>query len=55
MEQLAQNSELYGRYVKILTDQEDELATTRKQIAELRCRQAPQKKALDDFLLSLDL
>jgi DNA repair ATPase RecN len=55
MERLSQNSDLYGRYVQILTTQEDELASLRKQMTELRERQDEQRKALDDYLLSLDI
>jgi hypothetical protein len=55
MERLPQNSDLYGRYVQILTTHEDELASLRKQMTELRERQDEQRKALDDYLLSLDI
>ena len=44
-----------GSTGKILTTQEDELATIRKQIEELRDRQTQQKKELDDYLLSLTI
>ncbi|MFW6125125.1 MAG: hypothetical protein ACOC46_03165, partial [Pirellulales bacterium] len=55
MGRLDRNSELYRRYVGILGDQEDELAELRGKIDALRDREAQQRRALDDYLLSLDV
>jgi len=55
MPQLEKNSELYGRYVAKLNDQETRIETLRVQIeAKLKQEQAKQK-ALDEFLYGLDL
>jgi len=55
MARLAQNSQLYGRYVKTLTDQEDELAAIRDRMSKLRDRQSSEQEALDRYLLSLEV
>ena len=55
MARLSRTSELYQRYVQILTKQEDELGELRQRLGELRVRQDTQQKALDAYLLSLDL
>jgi len=55
MARLAQNSTLYARYVKTLTDQEDELAAIRDRVSTLRDRQSSEQEALDRYLLALDV
>jgi len=53
MGRLDRTSQLYQRYTQILTNQEDELLGLTQKIDELRARAAAQRKAIDDFLLSL--
>jgi hypothetical protein len=55
MAKLAQNSELYNRYVKKLDQQETELDQLRREIEGLKDGESRQRRALDDFLLGLDL
>jgi hypothetical protein len=55
MTRLAQNSELYIRYVKKLDQQETELDTLRQEIQSLRTTEAKQQTELTEYLLSLDL
>lgn len=55
MAQLDRTSQIYQRYVKTLSEQEDKLATIQQKILDLREEDSKQKKALDDYLLSLDL
>ncbi len=55
MAKLAQNSELYGRYVKKLDQQETEIEGLRKEIGTLKSTEEKQKRELNDYLLSLDL
>ena len=47
--QLEKNSDLYNRYIKKLTDQEDEIECARKQLAELREKVASQRAGLGRF------
>jgi hypothetical protein len=54
MAQLDRTSQIYQRYVKTLTDQEDKLATLQAAILDLRDSLSKQQKALDDYLLTLD-
>jgi hypothetical protein len=53
--QLEKNSDLYNRYIKKLTDQEDEIERARKQLAELREKAASQRAVLEDFVLNLNV
>ncbi len=53
--QLEKNSDLYNRYIKKLTDQEDEIEKSRKQLAGLREKVASQREALEDFVLNLNV
>jgi len=55
MDKLDRTSDLYKRYVKTLTDQEDKLESLRGQIKELTDQETKLRKALDDYLLGLDL
>jgi hypothetical protein len=55
MDKLDRTSDLYKRYVKTLTDQEDKLETLRGQIKELTDEETRLRKALDDYLMGLDL
>jgi hypothetical protein len=55
MDRLAQNSELYKKYVKTLTDQEEEIAKLREQAAALRDQEASQRKDVESYILSIDV
>ncbi|HEX5136186.1 MAG TPA: hypothetical protein VFY93_04380 [Planctomycetota bacterium] len=55
MDRLDRTSQIYQRYVKSLTEQEDRLAAIQAKIAELRDQEATQRRALDEFLMSLDI
>jgi hypothetical protein len=55
MARVAQNSELYGRYVRKLDQQETEIEGLRKEIGTLKNTEEKQKRELNDFLLSLNL
>ncbi len=48
-------TDLYKRYVKKFSDQEDEIEKLRPQIKELQDRERQLRKSLDDFLLGLDV
>lgn len=55
MARVAQNSELYGRYVRKLDQQETEIEGLRKEIGTLKSTEEKQKRELNDFLLALDI
>ena len=55
MARLAQNSELYTRYVKTLDRQETELETLRQQIEPLKDTERAQEAEFNTFLLGLDV
>lgn len=55
MGQLDRTSQIYQRYVKTLSEQEDKLATIQQRILDLRDEDAKQRKTLDEYLLSLDV
>jgi hypothetical protein len=55
MGKLAQNSELYTRYVKKLDQQETELEDLRHKIETLKDTEARQQRELDEYLGSLDV
>jgi hypothetical protein len=55
MARLDRNSPLYSRYVKELTDQEDQLSQSRDKIEQLRDQEAKQRTALDEFLASIEV
>ena len=55
MGKLDHATDLYKRYVKKFSDQEDEIEKLRPQIKELQDRENQLRKVLDDFLLGLDV
>ena len=55
MDKLDRTSDLYKRYVKTLTDQEDKLEALRGQIKEVTDQETQLRKALDEYLAGLDL
>jgi len=54
MQQLERGSELYTRYVKKFSQQEDRVETLRKEIAEREGKEQQSRQALDAYLLQLD-
>ncbi|MBV8557680.1 MAG: hypothetical protein JO116_19120, partial [Planctomycetaceae bacterium] len=52
---LAQNSDLYNRYIMKLDQQETELDDLRPRIEKLKDVEASQQRELDDYLLGLDI
>ncbi|HVO39575.1 MAG TPA: hypothetical protein VMV03_11165 [Spirochaetia bacterium] len=54
MDRLSQGSDLYKRYVKTLSDEEDELAKLREDIARLRDLEASQRSDVEKFIQSVD-
>jgi len=55
MGRVAQNSDLYARYLKRLDEQETEIERLRKEIDTLRATEERQKRELNDFLVALDV
>ncbi len=55
MAKLAQNSELYNRYVGKLNQQETEIENLRKEIDGMKILEDKQKREFSDYLLGLDL
>ncbi|HEX4128465.1 MAG TPA: hypothetical protein VHZ24_00375 [Pirellulales bacterium] len=55
MQQLDHNSELYGRYVKKFTAQEDEIERLRTQANDVERQIEEARRDLDQFLLNLDV
>ncbi|MER3424693.1 MAG: hypothetical protein C4293_17185 [Nitrospiraceae bacterium] len=55
MSRLAQNSELYSRYIKKLDQQESEIEKVRREIEALKTTEDQQRRELNDYLLGLDL
>ena len=55
MDRLSQSSDLYKRYVKTLSDEEDELAKLNDDIAKLRDAEAVQRKAVSDYIQTLEV
>jgi hypothetical protein len=55
MAQLDRNSDLYNRYVKKFGEQEDQVDTLRKQILGVQAEETGARKALDQYLETLDL
>jgi hypothetical protein len=54
MDRLSQGSDLYKRYVRTLTDQEEELARLREETAKLRDQEADDRKAVEEYILKID-
>ncbi len=55
MAQLDRNTDLYKRYVKKFSDQEDQIERLRGQIGELQGQITARQKALEEYLLALDI
>jgi predicted nucleic acid-binding Zn-ribbon protein len=55
MPQLDRNSDVYKNYVKKFSDQETEIENLRAQIAQLVDQEAALRKALEEYMLGLDL
>ncbi len=55
MQQLDRNSDLYARYVKKFSEQEDQVERLRKQVNELQANILQKKKDLDTFVLALEV
>lgn len=55
MGQLDRQSDVYKSYVKKFSDQEAEIEKLRGQISELQAREQSLRKALDEYLIGLDL
>lgn len=53
--EIDKNSELYSRYIRKLTSQEDELESLSKQLKELEKDEAEKRSELGDFILGLDI
>jgi hypothetical protein len=55
MSRLDRNNELYNRYVKKFSEQEDQIENSRASIKDLDGQVNEQQKQLDEYMLSLDL
>ncbi len=55
MGQLDRNTDLYKRYVQKFGTQEDQVEKMREQIAKLLADETKQRKALDDYLINLEV
>jgi len=55
MGQLDRQSDVYRSYVKKFSDQEAEIEKLRGQISEMQAREQSLRKALDEYLIGLDL
>jgi hypothetical protein len=55
MESIDRNTDLYNRYVKKFTDQEDQVETYRKDIRNLEAQITEKQRSLDEYLSNLDL
>jgi len=55
MQRLDKNTDLYNRYVKKFTEQEDQIEKFRGEIRELQTKITAQQKSLDEYLLGLDV
>ena len=53
MKVLAQNSELYTRYLKKFDAQETQIEGLREQLQKLRAEEEAQQKQLEDYLADL--
>jgi hypothetical protein len=55
MQRLAQNSDLYTRYVKKLDQQETELEKLRKEIENLKNTEEEHRRELQNYAMNLDV
>ncbi len=55
MAQLDRNTELYGKYVKKFSEQEDQVDKLRKDIQGLQEEEQQQRRSLDEYLVKLDI
>jgi hypothetical protein len=55
MDRLDRTSELYKKYVKKFTDQEEEVAKLNEETASLAEQETQQRKSLDEYMINLDL
>jgi septal ring factor EnvC (AmiA/AmiB activator) len=55
MQRLAQNSDLYTRYVKKLDQQETELENLRKEIERLKTMEEEHRRELQNYVMNLDV
>jgi predicted RNase H-like nuclease (RuvC/YqgF family) len=55
MRELDRNSELYQRYVKKFSDQEDQIEKLRDQVQTLQQQVDQKQRALDDYIRGLDI
>jgi hypothetical protein len=55
MDRLSQSSDLFKRYVKTLSDEEDELVKLREDIAKLRDQEASQARDIAAYIQGLDV
>lgn len=55
MGQLDRNTDIYKRYVTKFSDQEDRVEKLREQIQKLTAEEIKQRKALDDYLIGLNV
>jgi hypothetical protein len=55
MQAIDRNTDLYRRYVKKLTDQEDDIDKIRKEAEKLRAVELKKRNALDEYLIGLDV
>ena len=55
MAQIDHGTELYTRYLKKFSDQEDEIESLRKRMVDLRREIDKQTKSLNDWLIGLNL
>jgi predicted nucleic acid-binding Zn-ribbon protein len=55
MKALPRDSDVFSRYVRKLNDQEDQIESLRSELEQLRRQADRQQKALEDYLLSLNV
>jgi hypothetical protein len=55
MRSIDRNTDLYNRYVKKFTDQEDQVENDREEIRELQSQITEQQRSLDEYLSNLEL
>jgi hypothetical protein len=55
MAQLDRTNELYAKYVKKFAEQEDRVEVLRREITDLVTQEQEARKALDEYLLKMEL